>query len=159
MTPATWEFDDDAMQSGCEQTGDADILWQLSDTIWELLLDQFLAIPDLANLSLMHIRLLYWIKERAPITLQQARQEFGPSPLVTARLVGKLVRRGLLSRCGDLYDNNAVYLHLTGAGATLLARMEACQRHSFRRFFSALTAEELHNFADGLDLIVQYERP
>ncbi len=158
MMPETRKFDA-IVQTDCGQASDVEILRQLSDTVWELLLDRFLAIPDLANLSLMHIRLLYWIKERAPITLQQARQEFGPSPLVTARLIGKLVRRGLLSRCGDLYDNNTVYLHLTGAGATLLARMEAYQRHSFRRFFSVLTAEELHNFADGLDLIVQYERP
>jgi DNA-binding MarR family transcriptional regulator len=137
---------------------DAEIVHQLSDTVWELLLDQFLAIPDLASLTLTHIRLLYWLRDHAPVTARQVGREFGPSPLVASRLLTKLVRRGLVARCGDLYNRHTVYFRVSDAGLALLHRMEACQRRSFRRLLSALTAEELHEFADGFDLILGQRR-
>jgi DNA-binding MarR family transcriptional regulator len=135
---------------------DEEIVRQLSDTVWELLLDQFLAIPDLANLSLTHVRLLYWLRDCVPVTARRIGREFGPSPLITARLLNKLVRRGLVARCGDLNHRNTVFYRLSDAGIALLARMEACQRRSFRRLLRALSADELHDFADGFDLMLRY---
>ncbi|HZO91172.1 MAG TPA: MarR family winged helix-turn-helix transcriptional regulator [Chthonomonadaceae bacterium] len=118
---------------------------------------QALAVPELGALTLAHLRLLYWIRSRTPVTWQEARREFGASPVKTARLMRALLRRRLLERCGDPHDPRIVYLRLSAAGRLLLFRMEAYQRRYCRALLRQLSPEEQVALARSLCLLAPPE--
>ncbi len=136
---------------------DADPMRRLADAVWELLLDQLLSIPEVGNLTLTHLRLLYWIRDRQPVTLPEIHRECGIPQPVAVRMTGKLIKRGLLSRCGDLFDRHAVYLYLSDTGLLLLTRMDSCQQQGVTRILSQLASREHHQFSDEFDRILDYK--
>lgn len=76
------------------------------------------------------------------------------SPDVT-RLVDRLEKRGLVSRCRDERDGRAVRVHVTDAGRRSLAQLDEVSSESLHGILGTLGRERLGELRDSLELVLE----
>jgi DNA-binding MarR family transcriptional regulator len=151
--PSSPEGDDseeDPARSREERAAERDAFLRLTESLLALLAEQLLATPEMGQISLVHLQMLYWLEERSPFPLHEAVHTFSMSPVLTRRVIRKLVRYGWVKRCGDMLDRHIVYLNLTPSGALFLARVAILQQRRCRKLLDGLSPEERRLLARGL---------
>lgn len=88
---------------------------------------------QLADLRLGFTQLaaLYALAESATTTIGDLAEMIGRSPSATSRLVGGLVRRGLIARREDAEDRRVRSLELSGEGRATLALVDRARADQF----------------------------
>jgi DNA-binding MarR family transcriptional regulator len=88
---------------------------------------------QLADLRLGFTQLaaLYALAESATTTIGDLADMIGRSPSATSRLVGGLVRRGLIARREDAEDRRVRSLELSGDGRAMLALVDRARADQF----------------------------
>ncbi len=99
---------------------------------------------QLADLRLGFTQLaaLYALAESATTTIGDLADMIGRSPSATSRLVGGLVRRGLIARREDHEDRRMRSLELSGDGRAMLALVDRARADQFIGVVRLLPAQE-----------------
>ncbi len=105
------------------------------------------------DLKPVDFSLLVLVDANAGINQRQLGEVLSVSPPNLAIVVARLVKRRLLRQVRGRQDRRMQHLHLTAAGATLLAEAEAEVVRMERRLADALGANERRALLRGLDLL------
>jgi DNA-binding MarR family transcriptional regulator len=108
-------------------------------------------------LSPESIAVLAHLAKTGPITNAEACRHFSRSQAATSEIIGRLERRGLLSRIADERDKRRSLIWLTENGRTELKRStEVLDQDRLSLACSKMTEKEREQVLDSLKLLLQH---
>ena len=129
---------------------------QLSDAIamgkalWRDLVVGFAAQLGQLGLGFTQLAALYAVAGSAALTVGDLAEMLDRSPSATSRVVGGLVRRGLLERVAEETDRRQRMLRLTADGAALVALVDRARADEFLAVVRPLPPDERALVAMGV---------
>jgi DNA-binding MarR family transcriptional regulator len=99
--------------------------------LWRELVIGFAAQLGELRLGFTQLAALYAVAGTETLTVADLADRIGRSPSATSRIVGGLVRRGLLSSTEEVVDRRQRTLSLTQRGAALLATIDRSRAEQF----------------------------
>jgi DNA-binding MarR family transcriptional regulator len=117
--------------------------------------DLFEAVGAL-ELSLTQVKLLHHLEERErALTLKQAADLVMISLPAASRTVDDLVRRGFVERHEDVEDRRMKRVTITGAGRSVIRRLNAARLTGLEQFTQTLSGDEQRHLAAALSTLLQ----
>lgn len=93
--------------------------------------------------SLAEVRLIHEIGARGPVTARVLAEALGIDEAQLSRMIGRLLRAGVVERRADAADGRQAFLSLTAAGVTLLDGFSAQSRAAVAGLVPAARREAL----------------
>ncbi len=106
-----------------------------------------------ADLSVPQFRVLAFLGRTPGVSLSAVAECVGVANATASTMVGRLVRRRLVTRSGDPAERRKVRLTLTPQGTALLARARAHTRARVAERLGVLASRELSELGSALALL------
>lgn len=111
------------------------------------------------NAEHAQMRILSIIKDNEPMSQKKLLDELGIRSASLSELLGKLERRGLISRSRDVQDKRNLIISCTKEGSSLVKSIKSTRKESFDDIFSVLSESEQEQLAKLLSkLFTSMER-
>lgn len=114
--------------------------------------DQFM---DKSNLYRGQGMLLMFISEHAGWTHSEIAEKLNISPAATTKVIKRLEKEGYLERRSDEHDERISRVFLQEEGQAIIEEIRKSFKRLDQKTFKGFSNEELENFQDYLDRILQ----
>jgi DNA-binding MarR family transcriptional regulator len=100
------------------------------------------SIAAVGEVTLPQFRTLVVLHSRGPQPAQQLAEELGVAPSTVTRMCNRLVDKALIERRVPDENRREVWLHITAAGAEIVAAVSRRRRRELRRIVSSMPGRE-----------------